>query len=137
MEQEFDLYDGLVVFERPIILFGESTYGFLFNQELLKKKTTYGNELDTYVSYLTGLGLMSQKGGKVCNNNDWMLNGFRYRSGKKLFHLLSVLLSGSVKYKVYTFDHALELKEYGMEPDECLVFDKKQIEKLIKEATVE
>ena len=123
------------MFEKPII--GESVYGFLFNQELLKKKTNYEKELDIYVSYLTGLGLMSQKGGKVCNNNDWVLNGFRYRSGKKLFHLLSVLLSGSVKYKVYTFDHALELKEYGMEPDECLVFDKKQIEKLIKEATVE
>ena len=77
MEREFDLYDGLVVFEKPIILFGESVYGFLFNQELLKKKTTYGNELDTYVSYLTGLGLLSQKGGKVYNNNDWVLNGFR------------------------------------------------------------
>ena len=137
MEQEFYLYDGLVVFEKPIILFGESVYGFLFNQELLKKKTTYGNELDTYVSYLTGLGLMSQKGGRIYNNNDWVLNGFRYRSGKKLFHLLSVLLSGSVKYKVYPFDHTIEREQNGMDSDECLVFDKKQIEKLIKEATVE
>ena len=118
-------YDGLVILEHSLPIYGESVYGFYINIEeenknsLSKKK---GERISSYVSYLLSVSQFLKKGEISDDHKKWILNkehiNITYNEGMRLF--LEVMMEGLISYKIVRID--------PIDYEDCLITDPKVIE---------
>lgn len=119
-------YDGVVILEHSLTIYGENVYGFYINIEkenknsLSKKK---GERISSYVSYLLSVSQFLKKGEISDDHKKWILDkehiNITYNTGMRLF--LEVMMEGLITYKVVRID------PIDYEGD-CLITDPKVIE---------
>lgn len=119
-------YDGLVILEHSLPIYGESVYGFYINIEEENKNSLSekkGERISSYVSYLLSVSQFLKKGEISDDHKKWILNkehiNITYNEGMRLF--LEVMMEGLISYKIVRID------PIDYEGD-CLITDPKVIE---------
>lgn len=106
-------YDGMAVFDKPLKI-NESkdrVYGVLFNREREEEAARSGNHISEYMDYLMGMSQIYRLGILSEDKKKWTFPGFRLTIEDHcdtIGKLVSVLMNGMSKFRLYTFDRPIE-----------------------------
>lgn len=124
---EVKYYDGLVILDKPLPIYGSEIYGIYINLEEekdLNQRSVSNLQISSYCKYLLAVSQLLKAGGEISEDGrKWTFENDKlsitFNQGMKIF--LSVLLDGMIKFKVVRIDPVEDI-------DECLVSDYKIIE---------
>ena len=132
---EVKYYDGLVILDRPLQIYGSEVYGVYINLEeekSLNQRSVSNLQISSYCNYLLAVSQLLKAGGEISEDGrKWTFENDKlsitFNQGMKIF--LSVLLDGMIKFKVVRID--------PVEIEDGLVIDAEVIERYSNNETIE
>lgn len=121
-------YDGAVILEHPLYVYGENVYGFYINiddEKSLNQRGVSSLQISSYCNYLLAVSQLLKARGEICEDGiKWTFENNKLsvtlNYGMKIF--LNVLLDGLIKYKIVRIGSIIE-------EDDCLITDPNVAEK--------
>lgn len=121
------LYDGMVILDRELPIYGEKVYGFYINlndELIISKDKKRGNRIFSYVNYLLSVSQFIKGGGDIDeDNNEWRLESEKIKittnPGLRIF--LDVMMDGFIGYKVVKIDEPVKDIEDNLITDKTVV----------------
>lgn len=121
-------YDGMVILDRVIPLYGESVYGLYINidDEINnQKRDKQKSGIEGYIIYLFSVSQFLKSGGEISDDhNKWTHAEYNldisYNTGMKIF--LKMMFDGMVGFKIVPIDPV----DYE---DDCIITDPSVIER--------
>ena len=118
------IYNGIAVFDRPIVIDENRILGILFDTRRERFFCDGGTDLAHYIAYLVGVEQFLKNGGTISDENGlWTLpdgvHALLYNGA--LERLVTVLMLGLVGFRTYEFDRPIAWQEGEIEDSEFIV----------------
>ena len=128
-------FDGIAVFDRPLLIDNVTLFGVLYNIEYDKRLTPIDGGLESYIAFHVGVERFLQNGGKITNDfNQWEFpdNIHTIFYNPALARMVSFLMKGEVSINKLEFDEPIKFYEDEVDDKEhCFIVKKDLIDRYL------